>query len=82
VLFRSGGSSQFLSFQRDIQPIFQANHCYECHGSDRPALSTYTPSEIETSIMRSVAWMPETYPPLTNEEKRKVQDWVDQGARP
>lgn len=71
-----------ISYQSDILPVFQANHCFQCHGVNQPNMQSYTPQQLRDSVFRGVAPMPIGYPSLTAQEKQLIADWVNGGAQP
>jgi len=75
-----------LTYQRDIKPIF-INRCSSCHNEnwkDKNWLDYQTAFKYRIQIKQRV-FVLKNMPPIgmkiTDEERKIIQKWVDQGAK-
>ena len=72
-----------ISYKKDIRPIFQ-QRCIQCHSSGPLNWMEYNNAfKYKDQIKRRV-WDYRSMPPggfITEEEREKIRDWVNQGAK-
>lgn len=77
-------SKSDLSFKTDMKPIFQ-QRCYSCHQSGYWDWTKYDNAFKYKDKIRWRVWETRTMPlggNITEDERKKIRDWVDQGAKP
>lgn len=76
--------SQLEFYSKDIKPIFE-KRCFPCHsGTNRlPNWGDYPTAKRYSEQIRYRVFVLRSMPigPITEEERNKIRDWVDQGAR-
>lgn len=73
-----------LSYNKDIQPIFK-NRCIQCHNGQNslPNWMDYKTAYNKRDLIKLRVWTNRTMPigPITEKERIKIRDWVNQGAK-
>lgn len=72
-----------LSFNTDIKPIMQ-QRCFQCHSSGYWNWTVYDNALKYKDIIRLRVWVTRQMPlggNITEDERKMIRDWVDQGAK-
>ncbi len=76
--------SSTLTYEKDIKPIFK-QRCTQCHNdySTLPNWMNYDIAFAKRAQIRERVWVTRTMPIgfITEEERKSIKDWIDQGAK-
>jgi uncharacterized membrane protein len=76
-----------VTFKKEIRPIFE-KRCAQCHNARWPDKNwlDYTRAKQHADRIKMRVWIQKNMPPgnfsgMTEDERKLVRDWVDNGAK-
>lgn len=75
--------SSMLSYETDMKPVFK-QRCMRCHNSGPLNWMQYEQAYKYKGQIRRRVWETRTMPiggDITEKEREKIRDWVNQGAK-
>ena len=87
IIFHVMINGNSISYEKDAKPIFK-QRCEMCHNEDTPGLNwlDYNQAKDKSKEIRDHVWVKKDMPMnnathMTEQERKVIRDWVDQGCK-